>query len=312
MGHQDEELLRQEAAGWFARLRAPQAESDRAAFDAWRTADPARQRAYDRMVQRWEASAVLAGSRLPGLRLARTPARRAATTPILAGAIAAGLVAAVGAGAWWQAHAQTERYVTAVGEIRTFALADGRALTLDTDSLATRQRRGGQDIVRLQRGRARLSTTAPTLIDADGTSILAQGGQVDLTRGADRSLDVSAITAQVESRGPDRAFRLRAGEHLVLASSQAGAPAPAPQRTRDWPSGLAVYDGAPLSQVLVEANRYGGPSLRLEDPALGALKVTGGFKITRTEPLARALAAAFGLNVGKAPGGDLVLARRTL
>jgi transmembrane sensor len=100
---------------------------------------------------------------------------------------------------------------------------------------------------------------------------------------------------------PGQAIRLAAGVEPVAQALVAGA--------KDWPNGMVEFDGTPLRDVLATANRYSKRRLSLSDPAIGDLKVTGGFRMGDQSALAASLAAAFGLRVDRQPGGDLRLSR---
>ena len=87
--------VRQEAADWFARLRADPDEADLAAFQTWRAADTLNGETYDRLERQWEQSKFLANTALGrGRDLGR--ARAWHRQPIArAAAVAAMLVTAV-------------------------------------------------------------------------------------------------------------------------------------------------------------------------------------------------------------------------
>lgn len=319
MNEIEEEQLRQAAAGWFARMRGPQASAHRDAFEAWR-ADPAHADAYARMARRWDDSAVLGASQLPNLRLVRTPPRRAGLPGGAVAAIAAGLVVLV-AGAAWVTMERTRHgllgardYASGVGEIRTVGLEQGRTLILDTDSRVRRVRPDGEAALRLDQGRVRVVAASQSVrVDLQDAMLDLRDGAVDLAR-IEGGFDITAVSAAVEVR-PRRngaaSIHLAAGQRLTLVGGRLTGPGPARAGARDWPSGLASFDGARLADVLAQASRYGGPKIRLADPGLAGLQVSGAFKITRSEPLARALAVAFKLQVDTAPNGDLVLSRTT-
>lgn len=316
----EEERLRREAAAWFARMRGPGGEAAREDFDAWRAA-PAHQHAYDRLVQRFDESAILGHSRLADLRMRASPARRAGPPPALWAALAACLVAAVavpiithGRAPW--AGLGADRYDTAVGEIRTVRLADGVQVTLDTDSRLVADTQGGQPRLRLERGRARVETPGTLAVEAGETRIRAGRGVFDLRRLDGDTLDVAARQGELKiDAGPGstvlvRDLRLAPGQQVTIGRGGAATPRPASVASRDWPTGLLTFDGAPLGEVVAEANRYGARKIRLADPSLNQLRVTGGFRVTRPDALANALAGAFGLTLTRAPGGDLILARK--
>ncbi|AZS19178.1 FecR domain-containing protein [Caulobacter sp. FWC26] len=314
VGH--DEHLRQEAASWFARMRGPGAEAARAEFDAWR-ANPQRQATYDRLVQRFNESEILGHSRLSALRL-RTSASRRGPAPAVWWTAAAGLVlGAIAISQTLRAPAPSatpaERYVSAPGQIRTLDLAPDLTVVLDTDTVLTASTRGSRTHLMLERGRVRVESERPLDIEADGARVIAEHAAFDLNRQDGKAVEISALrgAVQAESRGMLRPTRTRieSGQRLILTGGRQGEAMPAPMRDRQWPTGLLVFDGAPLGQVIAEANRYGARKIRLADPALARLQVSGGLKVTDPDGLARALAAALGLTVSSAPAGDLILTR---
>lgn len=315
-----DEQLRHEAAGWFARMRGPGAESARAEFDAWRAADPRRQMAYDRLVRRFDESAILGHSRLSALRLRTSAPRRGPPPAVWWTAAAAGLVlAAVGlsriATATGMAKGEAaQRFASAPGQIRTVSVAPGLTVTLDADTIVSASTTGQRARLVLERGRARIQSDGPLEAEAGATHILVDRAAFDLSRQGGEGVEVSALTGAVEARGRSGLLnrgrtRLQPGQRLILTGGRASAPTAASPRDRQWPTGLLIFDATPLGQVIAEANRYGGRKIRLGDPQLARLQVSGGLKVTDPDGLARALAAALGLTVSTAPGGDLVLAR---
>jgi transmembrane sensor len=194
------------------------------------------------------------------------------------------------------------------------ALAPGVTAVLDTDSAVSTATRKGRVIIRLDRGRARIETTRAIDAEADSTRLHAEAGVFDLDLTPSQGLQLAALrgVVTVNRKGalmPARSLRLAAGQSLVLADGQPGRPTPTSARGRDWPTGLLIFEETPLDQVVAEANRYGARKIRLGDPTLGRLHVTGGLKVTDPDGLSRALAAALGLNVLNTPSGDLILSR---
>ncbi|EJL37547.1 Fe2+-dicitrate sensor, membrane component [Caulobacter sp. AP07] len=310
-----QERLRQEASLWFARMRGPGADAHRDAFEAWRSVE-ANGQAYRRLVQRFEESAILGHSRLSTLRLTKARADRGPSpTAKIALALAACLVAGVGVATYvWRGQAQT-RFTTTVGEIRTVALADGATLILDTDSAASAAIRDGRQAVRLERGRARIvAAKADLAVQAGKARFTAKDATFDLALAPQDQIDVTVLSGAPRLARGDRrlavgpalpAGRLvRLGPDLTTRTVQ-----PASRVEASWPSGLRAFDQSPLSEVAAVANRYNTRKIRFADPSLGSLRVSGAFRVTGAEGLAKALAAAFGLSVGTAPGGDIVLSR---
>ncbi len=311
-----DERLRQEAAGWFARVRGPGAEAHRADFDAWRT-DPANGRAYDRLVARFNESVVLGSSRLAEMRL-RTGRPQRDLTPVyaLAGALAACVVAAIALGAVvFRGGQGATHYATAVGQIRSIMLADGSTMVLDTDSAATAATRGGRQTVRLERGRARFVVAGDLTVQAGEAGLEAKDATFDLALAARGETAVTVLSGQ--PRLTAAAARLLPASAPLAAGREVrfGPGLSAPRITSaskveaSWPSGMRAFDQAPLSDVAAIANRYNTRKIRFAEPSLGALRVSGAFRVTGSENLAKGLAAAFGLSVNAAPGGDIVLSR---
>ncbi len=317
-----DERLRQDAAQWFARMRGPEAARHQAAFDAWQ-ATPQHRETYERLIQGFEASAILRNSKRAGLRTSAT--RRPNALPAgLKVALAACLVAAVGLAAVGLGQRQTpsspgQQYATALGEIRTITLADGAILTLDTDSAATTQADNGRQQVRLRRGRARLTTPSHTTLalEAGDASLRTEGSTLDLALGPERQVEITVLSgAPTLAVGhgalkrlaryqpiPQRRVRLGPGEPLKALQADAASDA-------NWPQGLRTFQKTPLARVTAEAHRYDRRKIVFDDPGVGKLEVSGVFKVTQTDRLALALAKAFGLTVRTAPGGDLVLSRQ--
>lgn len=319
MAGEGQERLRRDAARWFARMRGPDAAAHRAAFEVW-CAIPAHLDAYQRLESRFEASKVLAASRLETLRWSPPPRRVPRAAPWIAGLALAGcavLAAAVVLRPPGPTGAERQ-YASAIGEIRTVALSNGSRLVLDTDSRASSVTKHGVTRVRLERGRARL-------IAEDDQAVVAQAGTAEV-RGEGASLDlaltgpdgtqVTLLRGRAEIRPriaarliPARFTRLDTRQPLRLDAEGRSRPAaPAPGEAA-WPTGLRTFDRAPLSTVTAIANRYDRRQIRFADPALAKLELTGVFRVTETERLAKALAAAFHLTLTTPANGDFVLAR---
>lgn len=74
---------------------------------------------------------------------------------------------------------------------------------------------------------------------------------------------------------------------------------------------MLSFEAARLEDAIVEANRYNVVKLRVADPAIADLRITGAYRASDTAGFARALAASFGLGVTTDAHGDIVLDRPT-
>lgn len=323
--------LEQEAADWFGKMHGPDADRVRLEFERWRASDPARRAAYAELEQLWQASAGLANT--PIGRARNLPVRRpsifAMPGPRIAFASLA-LVVAIGCGAFFlwprgtgpaPVVAQTPPPVaTGIGEIRTIRLADGSTVTLDTDSAIEVALSNSARVIRLTRGRARFDVAhdpaRPFMVEAAGKTVIARGTLFDVVLGRE-GVRVTLLRGSVDVRGaPPAAGRPAPVARLVPGQTFSAAPKgeprvmAAPKGSEQWVSGMLSFDGAPLSTVIEEANRYSPHKLRLATPDLASLRVTGVFNALPTDALAAALAAAFNLRVERAANGDFVLHAR--
>ena len=73
---------------------------------------------------------------------------------------------------------------------------------------------------------------------------------------------------------------------------------------------MLEFDRTPLRTAVALANRYSAAQIRLADPDLGGLAVSGAYRAGDTAGLARGLAVAFGLNLDIATRDELVLSRK--
>jgi transmembrane sensor len=76
-----------------------------------------------------------------------------------------------------------------------------------------------------------------------------------------------------------------------------------------WPRGELVFKDRRLDQLLAEMNRYSPTQLRLADPELGALTVSGVFHIDDQQALVTALEQGWSLRAERVGEHEIVLHR---
>src|SRR3546814_13226803 len=76
----------------------------------------------------------------------------------------------------------------------------------------------------------------------------------------------------------------------------------------DWPKGMVEFRRAPLADVIAQVNRYAVAKVRLADPSLGKIEVSGVFRIDGADALAGHLALLLGLRVERT-AGEIILTR---
>jgi len=318
-----------QAEAWLARLLAPDCSvQDRAAFEDWLAQSPQHIDDYFEAESVHAMAGALASDDL--LRAAARQARRTAGEDIARrrrrlvtamSSIAATLALALGAAHWLTRTpvVPIEQYVTTVGEQRTVVLQDGTTMLLDTDSSVT-TRYGQRDrVVAVERGRVQFTVghdpqrpfmveAGPGIVRDIGTTFqvsrIGEEVRVGLIEGAvvvaaarDGSQRNSSTLAPGEQVAIDAAGALQPKQVLDLAVAEA------------WPRGDLVFKERRLDQLLAEMNRYSQTQLRLADPQLGVLTVSGVFHIDDQQALVTALERGWSLRAERLGEHEIVLHR---
>jgi len=317
--------VRAEAAAWFARMRGPEGPGLTDELAAWRSADPANDMAYARMLQRWDQSAFLTNSALGrgrdlGLATHRplSPALR-----YLAGAAAFAVLALVGVFALDRSRsfvdpvAAATTVASARGELRTVRLDDGSRVTLDAGSAIDVAFTATERRLRLDHGRVRIDAAdaaRPFVVAVPGGAIFARrslfdvavgqsGVEVALLRGA---LDVAPDGAGAGARRP-----VPLGHYvLLLPTGNLAQPVASSATQLQWTKGMVAFDGDRLTDAAAATNPHNARRIVLGSPGLADLRITGAFHAADPDGFADAVATTFGLTVTRAPDGSIVLRKK--
>lgn len=298
-----------EAADWFARMRAKDADASRAAFDAWMR-DPANAAAYADYESDWKLSGALSPAPRARSRAERRSARFApgGTRWALATAATIALAALVA----WQFSGPRDKAQIASGPMLPgeLRLADGSKVRMMDGAWVEPQFTDRERRLRLHGGRARFEVAhdsrRPFIVIAGNSETKALGTifEVDTREAAPR---IVLIRGAVEVRlaGTTKAIRLAPGETAEVGET---GPHRLPAMTAPVETTMIDADRLPLGAVVERANRANTVPIRLADPSLAALEITGRFDVGDSAALARKLAAALGL-VAEFRGGEIVLAK---
>lgn len=317
----DAERLRNDAATWLARLRAPGGEGDRARFEAWRAQSPAHAAAFDRVERHWQASAVLANSPLASRAALERPWwRRLDFAPprlVFGSAVAVAILLVAWSLSMPSSTTAPIHIASTVGELRSFDTPDGSRITLDSDSIVSIDFDESQRRIRLDRGRARFVVARDTerqfIVTTGETSVVARGTifDVDARPG---EVEVALLEGAVEVRsstanGRSNAHRLAPGNRMVVKADRAHPSVidDLPVGTASWTTGMLSFEDASLDRVVADANRYSATKLVLADPRLGSLRVTGAFRAGAPESLAQSLSRMFALRAERRGDTAIVL-----
>jgi transmembrane sensor len=311
-------MLRREAAAWLARLQSGRGPNVERKFERWRESNPAHAAAFDRVRQSYEQAGLLRHSPNMVQREHASPIHSPEWKPALAAAVAVIVLVPIGTflvrgGLLRFGGTDAVMLMTSVGEIRQVTLADGSTVTLDTSTKVDVEIGPSHRGAHLRYGRARFRIAPahePFVVEAGSSTVTAADGVIDVEQvGRQNRVEVLAGAADVRGRGQEQgeAVTLRAGESAAASVSGAIQKAALPLAA-DWTRGMLQFDGTPLADAVTLANRYSERHIILSGD-LDALRVTGAFRAGDTVALAQALAAAFDLSIGRAPNGNLVLAR---
>ncbi len=318
------------AEHWFARMSSADCDAaERAAFARWREARPEHAAAYARVEQLYRRSAGLgtdprwkALAQAARQRTARRARMRRGLRWGLPLAAAACAVLAVGYLRWDPAQPE-QRYATEVGERRILTLDDGSRVVLDTDSrLVVRYSRKRRQLV-LEQGQAQFAVTRqparPFVVGAGAGEVRAVGTRFQV-RNTGGPVHVTLLEGVVVVDAPggrtDAAARemrtatLAPGQRLSFDAWRWNTERIDPQAAQGWTVGELVFERRPLRELIDEMNRYTTTKIRLGDPALGDLKVSGAFYDNDQTSLVQALEYGWSLRAERASAGEIVLRRR--
>ena len=329
-GTQISREIRAEASAWIAKLhgseRSPELEED---FRSWLGASAEHARAFEHMTEIWDCIAQVEAGGLP--RLADREPRDRFDRPhrrLYFGLVAAcALVIALGV-AWFAMMDGT--YSTGIGEQRIVNLDDGSrihlnsATTIDVDIGRTARR------LRLVRGEAFFDVAKdparPFIVTAGDRSVTALGTSfvvrfdphrlaVTLVEGRVAVTEQGAVGAtdnlKAAISGNDDNARLQSlpsnsgnvlvlepGERVTFSDGEAATiDLPRADATAAWRRGEVVLNDTPLSDAVVEMNRYQRQQIVLEGDGSGQLPISGIYRAGSNEDFANAVAVVYDLEV---------------
>ncbi|QMV75755.1 FecR domain-containing protein [Comamonas piscis] len=287
-----------QAAEWFVRLQEEAGSAEaQADLALWRAQSPAHERAWQRaMAVSLQAGSIPASVGSPAL--ARPQRRLTRRESVRALALLITAAPAVWL-AWRMAPVQqwTASHSTATGERRSWTLADGSRLVLDTASAADVQFDAQQRRIHLRAGAIYVETAPdpqtsarPFIVTTEQGEVRALGTRFSLRCG-DGYTDVAVQqdAVEVRVRGDAEPLRLQAGQQLRFGGSEAGPAQAAAPASSQWVQGVLAADNMRLDAFLAELSRYRKGWLRC-DPQVAALRISGAFQLADTDAVLANLA----------------------
>jgi transmembrane sensor len=267
----------------------------RAAFEAWRAADPAHARAYADIAGMFEEARAL--------RPARAPARRASRRPALAAAVLAASLAALAVFDDLAILLQAD-HATGVGQSRRVTLADGSHVELGAGSAIALRFEPGRRVVRLLAGEAWFEVAPdaarPFAVEAAGGTVTALGTAFDVAlQKSGARVAVGEHSVAVASGGA----RVIVGERQATAfESAAPPPPPAPvaaDAVAPWRRGALVVEDRPLGEVLATLGRYRHGAVFCLRASTCARRVSGVFSTAEPQAALREIEFFLGLRAAQ-------------
>jgi transmembrane sensor len=295
-----QDIPTEQALAWFAHLRAPAlTASDRAAFEAWRAADPTNAAAYAEVEALWSSPELTAAV------MRRAPKRRTMRWPRTAAACAAAFLLAVALGVAVDLPMRLEAdAVTAVGERRDLTLSDGSMMMLNSASAIALDMTASQRGVRLLSGEAFFDVQPDARRAFEvraGDALVRVVGTAFSVRRTDDGVYVAVLrgAVQVSAAGNgSAALRLGPGDIARVADGQAEMRGRGPvEDFLAWRDGRFVFRDRPLASVIAALARYHKGWVVIADDRLSALPVSGNYKLDDPVAIVDSLAQATGARV---------------
>ena len=321
-----------QAIAWIAKLSGLTPEhSDNEAisaeFEAWFNAHPDHALAFEHASALWGIAEIAAAS--PRVQMVSAYRRSLASVASLAAMVLVMVMVLV---------ASPTTYQTAPGEQQRIILADGSTAFLNTDSTIEVSMLGHQRVIRLLKGEVwfdvahdparpfrvtandvvaqALGTAYAVRRAPEGVLVTVTDGSVEVSR---QSLD-PAIGQPSQQQELTQVVELRATEQLLVPITRSRPGRLAPTKLRDidiaqalaWQRGLLVYEDMPLSDVLLDLNRYVPTNMALSDERVGDSHVNAIIQISDQTAMLEALSISMGLNWKTVSDELILITPRTL
>ncbi|MGE8360617.1 FecR family protein [Pseudomonas sp.] len=207
-----------------------------------------------------------------------------------------------------------EDLVTAVGQRDSVALADGSRVVLNSATHLRIERRLRSRQIELVLGEATFTVEhgdKPFIVRSQDVEVL-DIGTVFNVRSDSRGVAVAVLEGAVEVSAPQSApQRLDDGQQVLAHAGRVGEAMSADvERVTAWQHGKLRFDGTPLSEVIADIQRYHAAPVRLADPRLGNLRVSGEFDSDAVESLLDLLPAILPVMLTRAGDGSVTISGR--
>lgn len=297
----------EQAADWFARLRAAPADTVlQGQWQQWLEQHERHRVAWtyvERISQRFDHLQPQAGAAhqtLTSLRRTQRSRRQLlGSLCVLSGGVALGWL---GWRRHWvdDLHALNASARTAVGEVRRQVLADGTTLWLNSATALDIQLDGQRRLLTLYSGEVLIETATearPFRVQTRAGSLVPLGTRFSVRQqGAHTLLNVyeGAVQATCAASGVQRVAN--AGQSLGFDAHGMAATTPSSLQRQAWSQGLLVAEDMPLEDFIAELASHRRGHLAV-DPAVAHVRVMGTFPLNDTDQVLAMLESALPVRV---------------
>jgi transmembrane sensor len=298
-----------EAVAWVVRLTSGDSSAaDRAAFEVWRAQSPAHEAALVEARRLWLGL----GDVLPApvvvtpLRSEPAPTLRRRSR-LAAGAAVSAAIALVVAAGFQYFNTWQHDYVTAAGQRKVIALADGTRVQLGSGSAIDVELGSNARRIRLVRGEAYFDVVhdaeRPFVVDAGKQAVRDIGTAFSVRLDGDDDVMVVVERGEVEVTGNAAAVTLLPSQRIRTGKNRNARVEPANlAEDLSWTSGRLVLEDRSLREVVDELNRYYGSNLVLLGSEIAGRRVNAVVDLEHIDDWLDALRDSQSVKVTRLPG----------
>ncbi|WGS85478.1 FecR domain-containing protein [Methylomonas sp. UP202] len=295
-----------EAAEWFAILGSGQvSKSETEQWQAWLHAHPDHQAAWTK-VEFFTHKFQDLPSHAASEALNQPDLYRRHTLKTLA------VLAAIGLSSWQISRGRyiqgwTADYQTALGATKTITLADGSKVTLDTDSALNIQFTSELRRLQLVSGEIYIETapdtarpSRPFVVDTQEGRVRALGTRFSVRQQAGNSqVTVYADAVEIQpAKSATSKLILKAGQTTYFTPERIDSVAAMNTDHPAWTQGILLADNLPLSEFLLQLNRYRHGYITC-DPRIADLRIVGAFPLNNTDRILASLTETLPVTIDK-------------
>lgn len=222
----------------------------------------------------------------------------------------------IGAALLWLDPAYRSESHFSRGQRQMLTLADGSQALLDINTqLQINWHLRSRRLI-LESGQVRLDVQRqpwrPLRVDAGTLQVEVLGTTFSLLRDDKQAqvLVLEGLVAVSDAQGRERT-QLRAGQQLATRAGRLEQVQRVdPEVAMAWTQGRLVFQRTPLADALVQLQRYHPAPIRLVEPTLAGLPVSGALSILRVAAFLKALPALLPVTVTQMEGGSLTIDKR--